>query len=1040
MPARSLVLGLVLCAVSMYAQNNLPKTGRLARPVASLEHSRLNLTDSNLTSGLASGTDSISVLAIMVDFKAEASNLTTGDGKFQLAATAQTMIDPPPHDSAYFAAKLEFLSNYYRRVSNGKVIVRGDVFGRVITLPKSMSSYSPAKDGSNDKPLANLVVESWHVADSLYPAIQFNKYQAFVVFHAGVGRDLDLVSALGYDPTPFDIPSLTFSLGALRKYLGNESYAGVPVDGGTYLITNTMLLPETETRTLPSATGVDTLYGSINGLLANSFGSYLGLPDLFDTKTGRSGIGNFGLMDVAGSISFFAGLFPPEPSAWEKIFLGWMTPITIGPGTSTLTVPAVGLKNGRDTVYKIPISDREYFLLENRSRDPRGTGVRLTVRRNLSDFTMTFPTDTGGFNLDDVGLINGSVIDVDGFDWALPGLTSQGDVYAGGGILIWHIDENVIAHGLSDNTVNADPSHPGVYLKEADGSRDIGRSYDPYSDPGAGTELGWPLDFWFKGNSSDVYTNVFDKESHPDSRSHSGALSLVTVRGFSVRSPRMTATVEIGDNLFHRLPAFSKTIPSANAATPVTVTGTSILLGVDGAIHAFAMDGSSRTKDTMGLLAEKGGTFSLAAKDVGSALFVAGAQDSTLSIINATDTNADGVIDNVQTVTAPLGDRASTPPMVADLSVVPSVAVGTARGTVCVFAQTGTLQKKMVVSTVPVTSLAQLPTAALSKPGELFFACGGHLHSELGSVSLEDSTLPWILAAAASRSGNFVVAAQCGGLRILAYSRDLGKRLFDLRLNGAGVSALSVADIDRDGEKEIIATSGDLLYALNRMGSVLSGFPVKAPAGEWYVGDGLVADLDGDGTVEIVHCLSSGNLVAYGRDGRIVAGFPVQLTSGGEASIAIFRSRAGQIGIAALTSTGTLQALELAKPFVPANIVWSQHLGDASHANVDGSSGGTTPAAQEFLPRSRVYNWPNPVYGSSTYIRYYTDEDAAIKITILDLSGRKVTELTASARGGLDGEVPWDVSNVQSGVYLARVEASGSTRTEVVTIKIAIVK
>src|SRR3990172_6286645 len=59
--------------------------------------------------------------------------------------------------------------------------------------------------------------------------------------------------------------------------------------------------------------------------------SPLGEPDLFDTKTGRTAIGRFGLMDGQAIFSF-SGLFPPEPSAWEKIFLGWTSPITVAAG------------------------------------------------------------------------------------------------------------------------------------------------------------------------------------------------------------------------------------------------------------------------------------------------------------------------------------------------------------------------------------------------------------------------------------------------------------------------------------------------------------------------------------------------------------------------------------------------------------------------------------------------------------------------------------------------------------------------------------
>ena len=539
MPARSLAVWLTFFCAAAVAQVHTPLSEKGGRPRAALEHAGISQSQVNSPTAQAAVSDTVRILAVMVDFQTSPNTLTTGNGHFQLdASTSQNVIDPAPHDSAYFAYKLQFLTNYFRKVSNGKVNLKGDVFGHVITLPKTMSQYSPAKDGSSDKPLGDFIVDAWHAADSLYPSIQFSKYNAFLIFHAGAGRDINLVATLGYDPTPYDLPSLTFNLRTLRNYLGDQTYVGVPVSKGAFRITNTMLLPETETRVLTSGSIADTLQGSINGLLANSFGSYLGLPDLFNTKTGDSGIGQFGLMDIAGGFIFYSGLFPPEPSAWEKVYLGWVTPITLNPGSTSMSLPAVGLKTGRDTVYKIPISDREYFLIENRSRDPKQDGQRLTIRSGGSIITKYFPRDTTGFNFQDVRLISGSVIDVEDFDWALPSLTAIEDSnYVGGGVLIWHIDENVIAGALATNTVNADPAHRGVDLEEADGSQDLGRSYDPISEAGSGTEWGYEQDFWYSGNPIQVYTNVFDKNSKPNSRSNSGGLSLVTLRNFSKRAP-----------------------------------------------------------------------------------------------------------------------------------------------------------------------------------------------------------------------------------------------------------------------------------------------------------------------------------------------------------------------------------------------------------------------------------------------------------------------------------------------------------------------
>ena len=67
---------------------------------------------------------------------------------------------------------------------------------------------------------------------------------------------------------------------------------------------------------------------TINGLLAASVCSHLGLPDLFDTETGLSAIGRFGLMDGQG-IFAYSGTYPPEPTPWSKIYLGWAEPVTV---------------------------------------------------------------------------------------------------------------------------------------------------------------------------------------------------------------------------------------------------------------------------------------------------------------------------------------------------------------------------------------------------------------------------------------------------------------------------------------------------------------------------------------------------------------------------------------------------------------------------------------------------------------------------------------------------------------------------------------
>ena len=146
--------------------------------------------------------------------------------------------------------------------------------------------------------------------ESLNPTTTF-----FILFHAGVGRDIDLSSTYGYNPQPEDLPSLFFNLGALQQSFG-DSYAGVPIDSGAFHITNTAIIPETESRLVNDS----LLVLGTNALIAASFGSWLGLPALYNTANGYTGIGSFGLENIAAILSAdnFSGAFPPEPNAWKK--------------------------------------------------------------------------------------------------------------------------------------------------------------------------------------------------------------------------------------------------------------------------------------------------------------------------------------------------------------------------------------------------------------------------------------------------------------------------------------------------------------------------------------------------------------------------------------------------------------------------------------------------------------------------------------------------------------------------------------------------
>ena len=98
------------------------------------------------------------------------------------------------------------------------------------------------------------------------------------------------------------------------------------------------------------------------------------------------------------------------------------------------------------------------------------------------------------------------------------------------------------------------------------------------------------------------------------------------------------------------------------------------------------------------------------------------------------------------------------------------------------------------------------------------------------------------------------------------------------------------------------------------------------------------------------------------------------------------------------------------------------------------------PAGQDLLPAGSVYNYPNPNTAGYTMIRYYLRENARVQIRIFDLAGDQVAYFSGPGLGQQPNEVRWDLSDLASGVYLCRVEASSDQASQVRLIKILVIK
>ncbi|MCE1165444.1 MAG: T9SS type A sorting domain-containing protein [Bacteroidetes bacterium] len=967
-----------------------------------------------------SSADTIKLVAILIQFQEDNNPLTSGNGKFDLSnkyynpsLQRDTVVDSPPYDSAYFADHLLFLKNYYYKSSKGKLVLNYDLYGHVITLPKKMEEYSPSVN-SYDK-LGDMFRDAWASADSI---IDFSKYDenntAFVMFHAGVGRDIDLASLIGFDPTPYDITSIYLGIKTLKDIFG-QNYEGFPVNHN-FKIKNSLIIPSTELRELQLTSGTFLLQLGINGMLTGAFGSYLGLPDLFNTATGRTAIGRFGLMDGQGIFSY-NGIFPPEPSAWEKIFLGWVEPVTISYGEWNLNLKSSSTPEQKDsTIYKVLINSKEYFLVENRSRNPFNTGQKVyTHNRGFYDSAL-FTKDVPGFVNYDIFQVNGNLYDVSYLDWSLPGAIDDTANYRGG-ILIWHIDENVIDANIATNTINNVLSHRGVAVVEAKGSQDIGITYNT----AFGTIIsdGYFVDFWYNGNHyvpSSIYQNKFTPTSFPNSLSYSLANNNIFITDFDSLGYNMRLKIKVGSDVISPIAGFPKNLGRTvsnefSQVIPVDINrnGKEALLVNNGQdLYGFSNNGTGLV-NTNGMLYQGIGSF--------PALYgyhayisdyrISGIQNGTSSSSIVSFKINSGTVADTSILNMPR--RVSASPLLMDSS---RIAIGLDNGFV--------LERLLTANQInykDTTSKGQITRFSKESPALYRYTSSPYTN---------------II------SGNFGSANSVDSLT--EYNSS------ELRINGSKLNVnyssafrnIIACDINKDGKQEIIYSEGNKLYAVNSAGILLDNFPFKTSSD---ITSGFsVCDINDEGMYDILFATASGDFYAVGSNGKVINGFPVKTGPNTYSTPALYNYN-DTLAVSMISGDGYVYNFKTNHPYKSQNVLWKNYLKDKDFSNSNFRGVYVPPVYSDKMPKEKVYNWPNPVRDSKTYIRFYVNGSAATAtVKILDLSGELVTKLLVVVNSYSDNEVVWDVSSVQSGVYYGVIEATIDGSTETRIIKIAVVK
>ena len=149
-------------------------------------------------------------------------------------------------------------------------------------------------------------------------------------------------------------------------------------------------------------------------------------------------------------------------------------------------------------------------------------------------------------------------------------------------------------------------------------------------------------------------------------------------------------------------------------------------------------------------------------------------------------------------------------------------------------------------------------------------------------------------------------------------------------------------------------------------------FQFKHRTGLEFTGTPLIVDFNGDGKQEIVLFTNDGEMWVYDRNGKLLIRFPDASNFFRKSiSYGLYQVHLIKLGIAVLSESGSLDAFLTSSSAASASLTWWQYLGDERHSNADASVTTSIPISTEFFPKSRVYNWPNPVYGQSTQITIF---------------------------------------------------------------------
>ena len=252
---------------------------------------------------------------------------------------------------------------------------------------------------------------------------------------------------------------------------------------------------------------------------------------------------------------------------------------------------------------------------------------------------------------------------------------------------------------------------------------------------------------------------------------------------------------------------------------------------------------------------------------------------------------------------------------------------------------------------------------------------------------------------------------------------------------------ISVCDLNNDGQLDLLFGGyDDKIHVWDPVADeLLAGWPVDL--GFNILSEPLVADLDGDGQVEVLAARKTGKIFAYESDGSMMPNFPISISGSIESTPVIEDiDNDGDLEII-VGSTSGLEVIDI-KSSAELMDNWSVYRGTINRAGVYDASVMAVAGNENILPKKFYVssNYPNPFNPTTSF---YIDVPASGKLTvkIFDVNGRMVKELINTYVNAGRVQSQWSGKNAfgmlsPTGIYFLHVETATNYHVQ----KLALVK